>query len=107
MKNLPNCAIEKFYNDEGVLIKYILTRYTEAHDYLVIETHDYCPYRTKAGIEDSTFTSKWEDNRGNWETFAWNVEKNGVDTINSYASMHVNGVRYYDMKSYKEALKNQ
>jgi hypothetical protein len=97
---------EDFY-ENGILKRYILTRYTEAHDYRCIETHDYCPYRNKSGsIEHSTFTSKWEDNRGNSETFVWNVEKNGVDTINSYASMHVNGTRYYDMKSYKQALQN-
>lgn len=98
---------EDFY-ENGILMKYIEVRYDEKADYRQIITHSYCPYRNKSGtIEHATFTSRWEDNRGNYETFAWDEAKNGVVRIDSYAALYVDGKRYFDRASYLKAYQTK
>lgn len=97
---------EYFYAGE-ILTGYIVTRYVESADYRCVETHSYCPYRNKSGkIEHSTFTSKWENNRGQFETFRWNVEKNEVETVDSPIRLYLNGTKFQTNEEYQEALKN-
>lgn len=89
--------------ENGILRHYTISR-EGANGYASIEYHEYCKYRTKSGLEDSTYCYRWEDNQGNFENFAWNSDKNGIDTIDSYASLYSDGRKYSDLKSYKEAV---
>lgn len=95
---------EDFLDDDGILVKYIIVRYPEKSDYRCMETHSYCKYRTKNGFEHSTFTSRWENNLGQFETFRWNEDKNGVDVVDSPIRLYLNGTKYQTVKEYKQAL---